>query len=318
MTALFRRFTFWLAVLGLTGLVLLVRASTTTPPMPEPPVAPPVKPFASGLGASGLVEALRENTSVGVALPGLVAEVAVEVWQRVEKGDVLLRLDDREVRAQLTGLRAELAVREAELQRSTNQQQRIARLDRSRVASREEVEKAEDDLRVARANTERARAAIAQVELLLERFTIRAPIAGTVLQVNARVGEYATPTASTPPLILGSIDELQVRADVDEQLAPRVQPGARAVAYRKGDTREPIPLEFVRIEPFIIPKKNLTGSSAERVDTRVLQVIYRFQNTADRRAYVGQQVDVFIEETIPSESRKEGSTNVHRSSNTSP
>jgi RND family efflux transporter MFP subunit len=296
MNSLFRRFTFWLALLGLGGLILFVRATTTVPPMPEPLVAPPVKPFQKGLGASGIVEALSENTNVGVALPGLIAEVAVQVWQRVEKGDVLLRLDDREVRAQLTGLRAELNVREAETQRATNQYQRMAKLDASRVASREEVEKAQDDLRVAQANLERARAAIAQVELLLERFAVRAPIAGTVLQVNVRAGEYATPTAATPPLVLGSIDELQVRADVDEQIAPQVRPGAKAVAYRKGDTREPIPLDFVRIEPFIVPKRNLTGSSAERVDTRVLQVIFRFPSAAARKTYVGQQVDVFIEE----------------------
>jgi len=59
----------------------------------------------------------------------------------------------------------------------------------------------------------------------------------------------------------------------------------------------PIPLTFVRIEPFVTPKKSLTGSSSERVDTRVLQVIYRFAaGSGGPKTYVGQQVDVFIEE----------------------
>jgi hypothetical protein len=40
----------------------------------------------------------------------------------------------------------------------------------------------------------------------------------------------------------------------------------------------------------------MTGASSERVDTRVLQVVFRFANCAGRKTYVGQQVDLFIEE----------------------
>ena len=98
------------------------------------------------------------------------------------------------------------------------------------------------------------------------------------------------------PLLLGSIEEVQVRADVDEQVAPRVKAGSKATGYLKGDTQNSIALEFVRIEPFVTPKRNLTGSSSERVDTRVLQIIYKFPNDLTRRIYVGQQMDLFIEE----------------------
>lgn len=63
-----------------------------------------------------------------------------------------------------------------------------------------------------------------------------------------------------------------------------------------GGATKPRPLEFVRIELYVIPKRNSTGSSAERVDTRVLQVIYKFANDSSRRIYVGQQMDLFIEE----------------------
>jgi HlyD family secretion protein len=55
-----------------------------------------------------------------------------------------------------------------------------------------------------------------------------------------------------------------------------------------------IPLTFVRIEPYVVPKKSLTGENTERVDTRVLQIIYRFDRPAFP-IYAGQQVDVFIE-----------------------
>jgi HlyD family secretion protein len=55
-------------------------------------------------------------------------------------------------------------------------------------------------------------------------------------------------------------------------------------------------LKFVRIEPYVIPKKSLTGDNTERVDTRVLQVIYAVDG-GNKRLFVGQQVDVFIDAT---------------------
>jgi HlyD family secretion protein len=91
---------------------------------------------------------------------------------------------------------------------------------------------------------------------------------------------------------------LQVRADVDEVNAPLVKPGSPAVAYLKGATGQAIPLDFARIEPFIVPKKSLTGDNTERVDTRVLQIIYRF-DPPSFPVYVGQQVDVFIQRDNP-------------------
>jgi hypothetical protein len=59
------------------------------------------------------------------------------------------------------------------------------------------------------------------------------------------------------------------------------------------------PLKFVRVEPFVIPKKSLTGDNTERVDTRVLQVIFSLDRPDGTPLYVGQQVDVFIEATDP-------------------
>jgi hypothetical protein len=129
---------------------------------------------------------------------------------------------------------------------------------------------------------------------LLNRLTVRAPRAATILQVNVRAGEYATVNPTEPLIILGDTETLQVRADIDEVNAPVVVPGSPAVAYLKGFTDKAIPLTFDRIEPYIVPKRSLTGDNRERVDTRVLQVIYRFERPSFP-VYVGQQVDVYIE-----------------------
>ncbi len=293
---LLKKFSLWAALLGIAAVIFLVRNTTAEEPMPQPPLTPPVKPSARGIGAAGMVEALRENTAVGVPAAGLVTKVHVKVWDRIEIGAPLLQLDDRELVAQLPGLKAELRVQETQLARARRQAERTEALRATRGVSEDEADGRRDDLAIQEARVESARAALVKTETLIERLTVRAPAAGTILQVNTRAGEYAAPGAGTPPLLLGAIDEVQVRADVDEQLAPRVAAGSKATGYLKGDTRNPVPLEFVRIEPYVVPKRNLTGSSAERVDTRVLQVIFKFPHDPKRRIYVGQQMDLFIEE----------------------
>jgi HlyD family secretion protein len=85
-----------------------------------------------------------------------------------------------------------------------------------------------------------------------------------------------------------------VRADVDESEAWRIRAGASAEAAERGVGNRRVRLEFVRFEPYVTPKRSLTGASDERVDTRVLQVIYRFKPDGFP-IHVGQQMDVFIE-----------------------
>jgi hypothetical protein len=99
-------------------------------------------------------------------------------------------------------------------------------------------------------------------------------------------------------MLIGDVRRLVVRTDVDENDAWRVPRGpaakSRAVAYLRGNRDIGCELQFYRIDPFFIPKKSLTGDSTERVDTRVLQVLYVF-DAGDKPIYVGQQMDVFIE-----------------------
>jgi HlyD family secretion protein len=151
------------------------------------------------------------------------------------------------------------------------------------------------DLQIAEAEVASARAQVQATQTDLERLTVRAPVDGQVLQVKVRAGEYATAgVLQTPLILLGGVEPLHLRVDVDENDAWRVHPGAAARGYVRGNRRIQTVLEFVRFEPYIVPKRSLTGDSTERVDTRVLQVIYRFKR-GELPVYVGQQMDVFIE-----------------------
>jgi HlyD family secretion protein len=145
-----------------------------------------------------------------------------------------------------------------------------------------------------------AEAQLKLVETNVDRLSMRAPIAGVILQNKVRLGQYAQcGPLSEPLMILGSVTPLHVRVDVDEHDAWRVRGGAPALASPRGNGSLKIPLEFVRFEPYVIPKKSLTGDSTERVDTRVLQVIYRVKDQ-DAPLYVGQQMDVYIETPLTS------------------
>lgn len=150
------------------------------------------------------------------------------------------------------------------------------------------------DIDVAKAEVQHAIRQVDRIQADLDRLTITAPITGAVLQCKVRPGEYATAGPVVQPLILlGSTERLHVRADVDERDAPRVKPGAQVLASVRGAAGQKYPLRFVRFEPFIVPKKNLTTDATERVDTRVLQVIYALDKGAP--VLPGQQMDVLIE-----------------------
>ena len=151
------------------------------------------------------------------------------------------------------------------------------------------------DKEIARARVASAQAQVESAKTSLQRLTVLAPVDGRLLQVKIRPGEWAAVGVLADPLILlGRTDVMHIRVDVDENEASRVRQGAKAVAYVRGNSSITTPLEFVRVEPFIVPKRSLTGDTTERVDTRVLQVIYAFE-PKDLPVYVGQQMDVYID-----------------------
>jgi HlyD family secretion protein len=160
------------------------------------------------------------------------------------------------------------------------------------------------DTEVAKAALERTRAELEAARIEMERLTVRAPVEGQVLQVNIRPGEFAQSGVLSQPLILlGSVDRLHVRVDIDENDAWRFSPEAPAVAYLRGHAQYKTDLTFEYVERYVIPKRSLTGESTERVDTRVLQVVYSFPRE-NLEVYAGQQMDVYIEDQTPKHTDK--------------
>ncbi len=158
----------------------------------------------------------------------------------------------------------------------------------------------EPDRTIARANLLLAQAQEKQARVNLDLLQVRAPIHGTVLQVNIRPGEYVPAAPGNGLVLMGSLRPIHVRVNIDQEDLPRLVLADPAQARLRGDPRqEALPLRFVRVEPCIVPKTSLTGANIERVDTRVAQVIYALDPNhrlvRQKKVLVGQLVDVFID-----------------------
>ncbi len=311
---MFKNLTVLLALVGIVAAILLVKKLRHVEPPPPPLVEPARAPYANSIGARGIIESVNENVRIAPALPGLIAKVKVKVGDEVKVGDVLIEQDRRDAAAlvtiqetQIETLRAQIREAEVALADKRDQWARMEKLARTSVSSEEERQRVKFAEQASVSALDRVRTQLGAAQAQLERakvqldlLTIRAPRDGRILQVNVREGEYATFGGNEPLLLLGQVDQFQLRADVDEDNAARVRPGCKAVAYIKGRREDAIPLTFVRVEPYILPKRSLTGESSERVDTRVLQVIFRFDAPVTQ-VYVGQQMDVFLDagEAVP-------------------
>lgn len=150
-----------------------------------------------------------------------------------------------------------------------------------------------------RSQMEQSRIELERGQIQLDLCKVNAPIEGSVLQVNLGVGEFAQAALNnTPLMVVGDIDVLHVRAEIDESEIHRFQADKPAIASPRGQANRRIGLKLVRVEPLVTPKQVLTGSTSQRIDTRVLQVVYAL-DSKEKSLSSGQQMDVFIQTDIP-------------------
>lgn len=297
-----------LAVLGIAGGIAFTMKGSAPPRVAQPVAQPTIAPYPRYIAGSGMLEASTQNIAISTPVGGVVVDVAVKVGDRVQKGQALFRIDGRDLEAQLAvkqtaaaAARAQIVEAQAVLDQARNEVKLAENLPDPRAISAEDLANRRftaqlDDakLSTARATADSADAEVAQAKTDVDRLIVRAPIDGTILQVNLRPGEYAqTGVLSSPLILMGDTATLHVRTDIDENDAWRFRPDMPAKAFLRGNSAISFDLHLAYVEPYIVPKQELTGQSTEQVDTRVLQVVYSFAK-GDLPVYVGQQVDVYI------------------------
>jgi RND family efflux transporter MFP subunit len=283
-----------IAVLGVAlAIVIAVRANKTLPPA-APVSAAPQSPYRSFVAGTGIIEANTENISVGTQIPGVVSKIYVKIGSHVKVGDPLFTIDERAQSALVAVKTASVQVAEAQLAHAKYELGLGEGLTEKRVLSLEDRETRRYNAQTAEARLAQAKADLESAKTDLDRLTVRAAVDGQVMQLKVHLGEFAPAGVLSQPLILlGGVEPMHVRVNVDENDAWRVRPNADAIGFLRGNNQITTPLLFVCFEPYVVPKVSLTGDSTQRVDTRVLQIIYSFDR-GNLPIYVGQQMDVYI------------------------
>lgn len=292
--------------------------------------------------APGLVEPSSGEIKIAAPVVGRIGEVLVKPNDKVFAGELMIRLDDQEVRARVAAAEAQIASRKrARNDQNPSQRARDRRraedavadaeraivdaraaLDRV-VAARRSGSGAEQEVTAARATLTRAqerlvqqlaelrrleadtplptqlegelnvaRAELAVAQAALDKLAIRAPIAATVLQVNARPGELAAPSALQPLIVLGDISALRVRVELDERDFGEIKVGqsvlVRPLAFRGRE----IVGKVSSIAP-IVEVGRITRAQRNVTDVNVAAVLVDLAETGPLA--VGMKVDVYFQ-----------------------
>ena len=181
-----------------------------------------LKQLPSSETAVGSVHAVHKTT-IGSKLLARVVEVDLKAGQKVQKGDVLIRLDDTDLRAKLQQAKAAVAAEEAVYRQAAGDEKRYAQLVKSRTISQQQYDNTVATLQTAEANLHRAQATVNEVQATLDWATIRSPIDGTVVDKKVDVGDMVTPGQMLVTLF--DPNHMQLVASVRESLSNRLQVG---------------------------------------------------------------------------------------------
>lgn len=300
-----------IAAIGLAGGILFTfTKGNPPPPPPNQLTSPPDTPYSQAVSGTGIVEANSRNVAVGVFVSGIISEVKVNEGDKVKAGDVLITTDSRSANADVQMREKELISSQAAVQTAKaayddeeDLQMRydllkggvaisVTQQQRQMFATK----KAKAQLEQAKANLESSKAALDAAKVMLDKHSVHSPISGEVLKIRVRAGEFAQAgTQGLSPIVIGNTTPLHLRVQIDENDLWRFNNKAKAIAYLRSNKERKYELEFVRAEPLVQPKKQLSGDTAEQVDTRIMEVLYAITPQAEAPLYVGQQLDVFVD-----------------------
>lgn len=298
-----------LLFLGATRFIATGRTQSSSVEPKQSPATAPIENVKVGVVAgAGVVQPSSELVGIGSPVPGVVKAVAVKVGDEVSAGQILFTIDDREASAEVATRQASFNLAKLNVQTSAIEAQEKAAnlalyesIGDKRAMTQDELIRRQFSAQSATTRLEASKAGVAQASAQLEQArtgqslrVVRSPFDATVLQLKVRVGEFAPAMQLSEPLLtIGATRPMHVKIDIDEADISRADLKSPATVSPRGAASNQVKAQFVRVEPLVVPKKSLTNSASERVDTRVLQVVYALP-PAVVGFYLGQQVDAFL------------------------
>ncbi len=184
------------------------------------------------VSSTGKLEPVTK-VAVGTQVSGIISEILVDFNDRVEKGQVVARIDPTLLESAVRDAQANLARNLAQLQQLESEYNRIEKLQRDGLVSQTEYDTAKYSLEVGRETVSSSEIALARARQNLSYATIYAPIAGTVIERNVDVGQTVAASFSAPQLFLIANDlrRMQILATVDESDIGRIREG-QTVRFR--------------------------------------------------------------------------------------
>lgn len=262
----------------------------------DPLGIPPKSTYEKNIAGVGVVEPVSSLIAVGAELSGIVREMRVRVGQIVKKGDVLYILDQRDIDAQIASIKSNLNSAKVQMQTAKAAFDLVKDLENDPAISKDDFNHRKFTYLSSLANIDVIKSQLEQAYTTKARLHVTAPLDGMIIEVNVRLGEYATAGIVPVPLIrMGNVSRLRVRVEVDEEFINRINPKLEAYGMFRDDPTTRIPLVFSHFENYVRPKTNLVVAN-ERVDTRVVRALYLLPETFKAK-FLGQQMDVYIKDT---------------------
>ncbi len=264
--------------------------------MEEPLQPVSISIYQNNIAGVAVTEPKSEIINIGTDRSGIVSKVYVVAGGQIKKGSKLFSIDNQTAIADQKIKTASWQSAQIQTKDAKSQLEMIESLPNKEAFSKDEVDRKRFAYQLAQKKEQQAKAELAMNQLELEKLTVKSPINGQVLKVNLRVGEYIfNNSVNNQSLIsIGDLSKMNLRVEIDESNINQFNQNSPATAVLRGNPKVKIPLHFVRIEPLVVSKVSIAGNGAKAIDTRVIQVIYSFDNI-NLGILVGQELDVYIQ-----------------------
>jgi HlyD family secretion protein len=286
-----------LATLGVTlaAVALSTGCKKESPPVTYEAVPVERRDIVVSAQASG---AIQPDTTVEVKskASGEILQLSAETGQVVQRGAPLVRIDPRNARNALAQAQADLDVAKAKLTNTTSQKQRADALYKSQSITEQEHEQALLDYADAKSQVVRSQVAVDNARIQLEDTDVRAPITGTVLEKDVERGTVIASATSnvsggTTLMKMANLNQVQVRALVDETDIGKLQPGQLASITVDAYPQHPFSGTVLKIEPQAQTEQNVTMFPVLiRIDNK--EGLLRPGMNAEVEVHVGRRDDV--------------------------